>query len=304
MAKSKVKSKRVSKPRRKQLANPRLGLDQHAIAHARMLDDPCDSMLEESVYPGDRGYVQRFVANASYGAGAGATAWFAVWKPGNIVSTNFDSVTSGVTNALSFQKASWPGAAFLAGNTSKTRAVSFCMTFRPVASANNATGTIHFGVVNAQTFINGGSLSPDIIASYCTNSVSAAQALINPLEVKWCPGGFDDRYCATTSLSDDDSDRNVLIVCGIGFPPATGVQYRATAIVEWAPTGSSGVMQDATSVGKSHNTIHDVTRALKQKNANWWWQLGKSSMNLTSKVIGGYAAGGAVGALGAAVRYF
>lgn len=278
-------------------------LDSHAIGHAHMLTDPCDSQLCESVYPGDRGYVNRFVANASYGTGVGATSWCAVIKPGNVCSTNFDNVGSAVSNTLAFSKAAYPGAVFLAGSSSKVRAVSFCITLRPIASANNATGTIYFGIVNAQTLTNGTAVTNDILAQYCTNSVSAAQALLNPLEVNWCPGGFDDRYSATASLSDDDSDRNVLVVVGTGFPAASGVQYRMTAITEWSPAGTQGIIADATSTSSSRNTIQQVTRALKQKDPNWWWSLGRRTLKLGKAVVGGYAAGGAVGALGAAVKF-
>lgn len=280
------------------------GLDTGAVQHAKMLYDPCDSMLEESVYPGDRGYVQRFVGGGVYGAGATANCWFAVIKPGNQCSTNFDNNNPSLGSPLAFSRAAYPGGAFLTANTSKARAVAFCITVRPIASANNATGTIHFGITSAENFRNGNTISPDIVSSYCTNSVSAAQALINPLEIKWCPGGFDDRYAPNNAISDDDSDRNVLIICGIGFPVASGVQYRMTGITEWAPSGLSGIVQDATSVGKSRNTTADVVRALKQKDPNWWWQLGGKTLKFGRSVIGGYAAGGAIGALGAAVRYF
>lgn len=296
----KSSTQRPRKLRQKQLSS---GLDACATNHMRMLYDPCDASLEESVYPGDRGYVNRFVANASYGTGAGATSFMAVIKPGNAVSTNFDSALSATPSVLAFSKAAYPGASFLNANTSKNRAVSFCITVRPIASANNATGTIYFGIVNAQTLANGTSVSPDVLAQYCTNSVSAAQALINPLEIKWCPGGFDDRYGATTALSDDDSDRNVLVVVGTGFPAASGVQYRMTGITEWSPAGTLGIVADATSVSKSNNTISNVTRVLKQKDPNWWWSLGKKTMRLGSTVVGGYAAGGPVGALGAALSY-
>lgn len=279
-------------------------LDQWGVGHAKMLYDPCDSLLEESVYPGDRGYVNRFQAVGTYGTGAGATSWITVIKPGNVCSTNFDNVGSAVNNTLAFSKAAYPGATFYAGTTSKVRAVSFCISVRPIASANNATGTIYFGVVNAQTFKNGTVLTNDTAASFLTNSVSSAQALMNPLEIKWSPGGFDDRYADTPNLGDDDNDRNVLIVVGTGFPAASGVQYRMTAITEWAPAGTFGIIQDATATGRSRNDIHAVTKALKNKDPNWWWSLGRKTLGLTKAVVGGYAAGGAIGALGSAVKFF
>jgi hypothetical protein len=299
-----TKRNMASKVKRKVKILDSDSLDQWGVAHAKMLYDPCDSLLEESVYPGDRGYVNRFQAVGTYGTGAGATSFMTFIKPGNICSTNFDSVTSATTNTLAYSKAAFPGATFLAGTATKARAVAFCISLRPIASANNATGTIYFGVVNANTFRNSIVTSPDTAASFLTNSVSSAQALLNPLEIKWSPGGFDDRYADAAALGDDDSDRNILVVVGTGFPAASGVQYRMTSITEWAPAGTFGIIQDATAVGRSRNDIHAVTKALKMKDSNWWWSLGTKTLGLAKAVVGGYAAGGAIGALGSAVKFF
>jgi len=283
---------------------PAPGLDRFGAAHARMLYDPCGAPLEESVYPGDRGYVNRFQANASYGVGAGATAWFTVIKPGNACSTNFDFLASSSTGSnLAFSSAAFPGASFLSVNASKTRCISFCIALAPNAAPNTCTGTIHFGLVNASTLVNGAPFNPDQLIQLTTERVSAASALMAPLEVKWSPGGFDDRYATQGALSDDDSDRNCLVVVGTGFPAASGVSYRMVTVLEWSPKGNLGITNDASSVGRSRNTLAEVTRALKQRDSSWWWSLGKKTIGVAKGAAAGYMAGGTIGALGGAIKF-
>jgi len=278
------------------------GLDSHAEAHARMLVDPCNSLLEESVYPGDRGYVNRFQATNSYGVGATSTGFIAVIKPGNACSTNTDLAPGTVSVGLAYNLAAYPGAPFISSNASKTRAVSFCISIRPNAAPNTATGTIYFGIVNAAALPNGLALSPNNAIALCSDSVSASQALLNPLEVKWSPGGFDERYSSNT-ISDDDSDRNVLLVVATGLPVASGVNYRMVSIIEWSPQSTLGITNDATSVNRSRNTVQDVTRVLKQKDPAWWWSLGTKVAGAVSATAKGYISGGAVGAIGGLVGF-
>lgn len=279
------------------------GLDSVGYSHARMLFDPCGAPLEESAYPGDRGYVNRFQTTAQYGTGAGATCWVVVIKPGNICSTNFDTALASTPITLAFSKAAYPGAPFLTTNATKARAVSACIAVCPNATPNNCTGTIYFGIVNAQAVANGGTTTPQALIDLCSERVSAAQALMNPLEVKWSPGGFDDRYSPNSGIADDDSDRNCIVVVGTGFPAASGVSYRMVSIVEWAPYASLGITNDATTVGRSRNNITDVARALKQKDSNWWWSLGKKVFGVAKGAVAGYYSGGAIGALGGAVKF-
>lgn len=280
-------------------------LDLVAKSHAAMLHDPCNSDLTPSVYSGDRGYVNRFVFNNNLGTTAGTTAWAYIIKPGNSISFNTDQPTSAATIAVGYANG-YPGNVFLAANAAKHRCVALCTTIRPTAAPSSATGTIHFGIVNAASVANGTVVSVDSLVGLCSDSVSVSQALMQPLEVKWSPGGFDDRYSPTWTAGftgDDDSDRNVLIVCGIGFIAASGVQARTTAIQEWSPKQSLGITNDATSVSPSKCDKECVLRMLKAKDKSWWWSLGKKTFNFGKGVTKGYYTGGAIGALGAAVRF-
>jgi hypothetical protein len=304
MAKNKQKLAKRPIARRKKTSVPRgLAIDSYAANHANMLMDPCNSILEESVYNGDRGFVNRFQAQASYGTTASTTAWWAIYKPGNQCSTNADVATATTASTLSFQPAAYPGETFMTPNASKQRAVACCITVRPNSAPNNATGTIFFGVVSASAVLNGASVTAAQLINLCSDSVSASQALMAPLEVRWSPGGLDERYNTTGTVSDDDTDRNALIVVGTGFPAASGVNYRVVSITEWTPIRTFGVVQDATATKRSRSNITDVVRVLKERDPSWWWSIGKKATNIVGKVAGGYFSGGAIGALRAGMSF-
>jgi len=301
MVKKLLTRKKVAAKSKKRPAAIVGGIDEYAVKHMRMLDDPCSAELSESVYPGDRGYINRFVLNGVAGVGAGIDSWAIIIKPGNAVAAYAATVGAGTTFPISYGN-SYPGTAFYNANASKTRAVASCISIRPSAAPNNATGTIHYGVVNASSVSAGFTVSCTTLAGFTTESVSASQALINPLEIKWSPGGFDDRYQPNVA-SDDDSDRNVILVVGLGFAPGTGVQTRMTAITEWAPLQQLGVVADATAVKRSSCDKDCIVAKLKSRDPNWWWSLGKKAYRIGKDVAIGYGAGGAVGAMGAAVKY-
>lgn len=277
-------------------------LDPAGVAHAAMLYDPCGADLMPTTYPGDRGYINRFVLNNTLGGLTGQTAVVMIMKPGNAVGT-FHEVAGASTSITLSYGTTVPGNTFLNANAAKIRSAAYCVTARPVASATNVTGTIHFGIVNATALSQGLVTTPDQLIQLCSESVSASQALMAPLELKWSPGGFDDRYTAIPQVtSDDDSDRNCLLVVAIGLPAATGIQFRHTAIVEWSPKVNLGITNDATSVKPSRCDKDCVLQALKRKDKEWWWSLGKKTWKVGKTIAGGYMTGGITGALGSAVK--
>lgn len=277
-------------------------IDWPALAHARMLLDPCGADLVPTVYPGDRGYINRFVRNAGISIGGTDTSFIYIVKPGNALGSQTGNALSSGNQTIAFGNGNFPGNNFFSTNAAKQRCAAFCTTIRPTASPNNATGTLHFGIVSAAALPNGAILTADVAATYCTESVSCSQALMAPLEVRWVPGSFDDRYCPQ-GVTDDDSDRNVLIVVGVGFPAGVGFQIRETAIVEWSPKTNLGVTIDATSVKPSVCDKDCVVKYLNTRNKDWWWNLGKKALNITRGAVTGYFSGGVVGALGTAIKY-
>lgn len=279
-------------------------LDAAALHAAAMYADPCGAELAPTVYPGDRGYVNRFTSVGTLGALATQTAFVAIWRPSTQGFWNFGAATSGTAGTVTYST-DFPGLVFLNTNASKARCGAFCATVRPIAAPNTATGTLYFGVVNARALRSGLSLTPDNIIPLCSESVSAAQALMAPLEVRWCPGDYDGRYSEVNNpnVSADDSDVNVLVVVGTGFPVASGCQFKATSIMEWTPNSNLGIVNDATLTKPSVCDKECVLNYLKRKDRNWWWSLGTKALKIGKGAVTGFYTGGAVGALGGALKY-
>lgn len=292
----KEQAKKQPAKKRRNAKVKKQALDVHAMAHARMLADPCNADLAPTVYTGDRGYMNRFVNNYSAGVTTGQTAWCIIVKPGNQVAHLSADTTSATATILTYSTTNFAGNVFLAANSSKARTAGYCVDVRPFSSPNTVTGTIHFGIVNAQSLAAGTSITYDNLTQYCTDSVSASQALMAPLSVKWSPGSFDDRYSPYGSLADDDSDRNVILIVGIGFPAATGAQLRCVSIVEWAPLKGLGAVNDATSVRYSTFDKDAVLQYLKSKDSSWWWSIGTRGLRFI-KAASTFYAGGAIGAM-------
>ncbi|QKI28956.1 hypothetical protein 2 [Ginkgo biloba narna-like virus] len=283
---------------------PNEKLDLYGKYHAVMLSDPCGADLHPTVYSGDRGYINRFTSNTVVGVGASETTFAYLVKPGNQCIHASAAAASFSSTTLAYAVGSFPGNTFLNTNSSKARAAGFCVTVRPIAAPSVATGTLHFGIVNAASLANGVSLTFDQIIQMCTESVSVSQALMAPLEVKWSPGGFDDRYNSYGIITDDDSDRNVLVIVGTGLNAALGCQMKLTAITEWCPRGTVGIVNDSTQVKPSVCDKDCVLRALKAKDHKWWWSLGTKAWKVGKNVAQGYYSGGAIGALSAGVSSF
>lgn len=290
--------------RRKRMASSGDDLDPAAQAAAKMLYDPCGSELVPSVYPGDRGYINRFTSNFNSGQGAGETSSIIIFKVGNNVAYNGSTANAVTAQTVSYVDTQAPGAAFLNTNASKIRATGACLAIRPSAAPNTATGQIYYGVIPASALVNGTSVTAQDIIPLLSQSCSASQALLNPLEIKWSPGTFDDRYCPATGITaDDDTDRNLIVVVTVGFPAAAGFNVRATAIYEWCPNPALGVAIDSTSVAPSKCDLSCVLRNLKRKDADWWWSLGRKTLAGMQAVSTGYLTAGAPGAIMALSKF-
>lgn len=304
-AKKAVKTVAKTRPRVRRAAADADTLDAHAVAAARMLMDPCGADLAPTVYPGDRGYINRFQSIVpSAGAAAGETATIWVVKPGLGVAWNAGALLATTPVTVGLTDGQFPGAG--STNTySKFRCAGFCSVIRPNTAVNNATGMIYYGNIPSTYFtqgrVFGGGVS-DLLA-LLTQSVSCAQAVVAPLEVSWSPGAFDDRYAPTAGVtSDDDSDRNALVIVAVGMPATTGLNIRNTVIHEWTP-GENQAVIDSTSVNPSKCDFNCVLRNLKRKDANWWWRLGTRAAHGAASILGAYTTGG-LGAAAVATAKF
>jgi hypothetical protein len=311
MAKNKSKTTRPAVRRRRAIrATPNNSdtLDIHAAKAAGMLYDPCTADLVPSVYPGDRGYVNRFVFNRNLGTGAGLNSFIYAFKPGNTLAFAAEFTGPDITATVAWGN-DVPGASFLGGasaTSARSRCTGFCMTARPISSPNLVTGTLHFGIIPAGSLSQGVTVSPNIVAAMCTESVSASQAAMAPLDVKWCPGSFDDRYSPSWTagfVGDDDTDRNLIVIVGVGFPTTGGCAFRVTGIHEWSPKVNFGIVTDSTSTKPSRCDKDCVLRKLKEKDPNWWWSIGKKTVGVAKDLISGYYTGGAFGVMGAMAKF-
>lgn len=310
MAKTKASKKVVkvaakTRPRARRATADADALDSHAIAAARMLMDPCGADLAPTVYPGDRGYINRFqgiVASAGGAAGETATIW--VVKPGVGVAWNAGAALPTTSITVGLADSQFPGAG-VTNTYSKMRTAGFCSIIRPNTAVNTATGMIYYGNIPATYFTQGRVFSGGVsdLLGLLTQSVSCAQAVVSPLEVCWSPGAFDDRYCPISGVtSDDDTDRNALVVVCVGMPAATGLNIRNTVIHEWTP-GENQAVIDSTSVNPSKCDFNCVLRNLKRKDANWWWRLGTRLAHGAISVLGAYTTGGVGAAAIASAKY-
>jgi len=285
--------------KRAKRASPSNGddLDSYGIAAMKMFDDPCGATISESVYEGDSGYLNRFVANFTVAAGAGETAGILVIRPGVGVACNVSAVAASTGLSISFVDTQMPGAGFLNTNSTKFRCAGFCAIVTPTASPNNATGTIGCGNLPCSSLPQGGAITAEQVLFNVNEKVSASQALIAPLQVKWQPGLFDDKYCPATGVTtDDDTDRNALVLAFTGFPAGSGVQVRLVGIYEWTPFPTIGISIDSTAIKRSRCNLACVLRNLKRKSPTWWLELGKA-------VGRGYIEAGISGAASRAIRY-
>jgi hypothetical protein len=117
------------------------------------------------------------------------------------------------------------------------------------------------------------------------------------METKFVPSAADENYTLQGSLSDP-SDLNCILQVFIGLPAATGVVSRFTNIVEWKPLPNIGIVSESFLGNPSRNTIEHVKSALLKRNPGWWSNVGKTAYS----VLRGYATGGTVGAMGAAMK--
>lgn len=299
------KKKKIQSKQRavmKMVRQPADVLDEAAYKHLAMLYDPCGADLDESVYGGDKGYVNRFKTDFAIGGGAGTTSVALFFIPGSGLMGNIETGTPGVGQVFTLTNSGVPGASFLTTNASKSRTVAACAVVAPIVSPNVATGQIHYGVVPASTVISGGNYSINGLLTMCTQRCAAANALINPLEVKWSPGGFDDRY-SPISTNDDPSDRNAILIIGLGLPPQTGLTIRRVDITEWAPLQNTGITFDAAAHNRSTCDINCVIRNLRRKDPDWWWSLGRKALGGVRKLSSAYMTGGLVGLANEGLKY-
>jgi len=274
-------------------------LDAKAAAAANMLMDPCNAALSEACYRGDGGYRSRFVTNTTIGVTAGNTAAAIAFIPSNNTVAVCSAASSGA--ATTWAVLSGPGSGFLSSTASAIRSLGACISASPVTSNLNVAGQVYTTICPVSSLqsnaVAGSAVTIDNLLSLCNKYGKVT--IDAPMESKWIPGSSDEEYTTgTASLPSDVSDNNVILMCFVGFPGASGFVCRLTNIIEWKPQPFLGIVSESYLGNPSKNTIEHVKQALKAKDPNWWSNIGKGVYS----VVRGYMTGGAVGAIGAAMK--
>lgn len=279
--KSKNASKRAPRRRRMVLGAP---ATDHVAAYAQLLRDPCNANTAlAAYYPGEKGFVQRFISDISINTTAGHTSGLILFHPnsnGLFTVTAASSASASPINLGSYILGLSPGQGFLSGAASKTRALAACTQCFPSAvSVTNMTGEYAMGIISmSNTF---GTVSVDNFFNILSNRGNMTK---EKAECKWFPGAMDDRYVPwNTNTNIDTSDTNVIAVAYRGYPAGAALSVRLTNVIEWTPNTSVGLSAtNQVSAGVNHN---NVVAAMQRQNPHWYHNLSHEASNL----IGGLA---------------
>lgn len=275
MAKSKKNAKNNNRrTRRRNRGGVPRGVDSPAASFARMLDDPCNADVKTGVYPGEIGAVQRAVADFSTAGGAGNTCGYVMYWP-SVNAADQGSTTAGTvilshnwTVASPFS----PGHSLFQAVASKTRCLGACLQLSPASlSLTNIVGEVTVGCVSADMIpVGAGALTVDQIF----NTLSLKSVLQRkPVEVKFTPGTFDNRYNSYgTAATADTSDTNMLVIAWRGIPAGTAFSARITALLEYTAKSTSSIAASAAATSGGLNHLA-VTTALHKHKPSWFHNL-------------------------------
>jgi len=287
MSKSKPKVNSSSRPSAPRRRRQRRG-DNHVPRYMALLNDPCNADTDlQAVYPGEGGFIQRFISDGTLNSVAAGTATSGVilFHPnsGGVYSSFQNDPTNGIPISLgSYILASTgfpqaPGQTFLTGSAAKIRALAACVSVLPSAvSVTNMTGEVACGVTSLDSTFGTNSVN-DFFALF------AARAALTKKQVdcKWYPGAFDDRYSTWNSnTSIDSSDTNVIGIAWRGYPVNAALSARLTSVVEWTPRLKSGLPpSNQVKPSIDHN---NAVATLQQAKPDWWHNLGAAANYTTN----------------------
>lgn len=261
MVKSKTsKNKGKRKPQQQPQRQPRpktqphsarmAGLDAAAIAHIKLMADPCNAPLVYPAYefPGG-GAIIRYRRIVTCGTSTGETAGGLCWAPGvnefwnnggAAINSTFIPNRGTMFNPLS--------TATTSGQTTLNsfRCIGACARMITNASESNRSGLVFVG--NADTTLawgsnaNTGSMTAELLASSLPISTRSPAKFA---EVIWIPGHADTEFNSddTASFTSSSStSRSCLSFAFTGAPPAAGYTFECTAVYEVKFGMSSGVI--------------------------------------------------------------
>jgi len=232
-----------------------------------LLVDPCKS-LPVSPYGGERGIVERFVSDITFGT-ATHTCGVAVLQPCTNAFGGFTQTASNVTTLGTSGTAVADG--FFAANVQKARPIAACIELIPSSlSITNITGELAMGVLDSLAV--GGGVNTTVDATFVLlNDREVLQK--RDYEVKWYPGAADNLYNARSNnggllTAAEPSSQNEVLIAWRGVPPGTVLSFRLTIVYEWTPFRGLGLA--ATTAPGMTQDWQNQSAALHIQNPGWW----------------------------------
>lgn len=274
---AKANNRRPGKPRRKTRRPkkaPKRNLlammsrsDYRAIAHGRMMTDPCNAPLDHGVYPGQKGFISRCSQVFPVNLTATQTAFLLTVTPAAALSYSVAATDASAAIAVGYAQTFVPGAAYLNTNARSVRALGACFEFFTNAAPLNAQGTFYYGVVPHSVIANG---APNI-GAVLPNLQYMSKVNADAYEVKWRPGAKDEFYTTPNqNVSGAEwDDLNSLVLCGSGFPVSSSITIKVTIIYEWLPATNLGLATPAAQ-GASSVKASQVVAHLDESHQHWW----------------------------------
>lgn len=274
-------------PRAKSAVMPRSVLDPAGMAYAKLLRDPCNSR-PVAFYPGTAGYVQRFSSTFSVGTSyGGCTAGMLDISPGNggqmrLLETVGENTVLSAINQVWSDASRFPGYAFLNSSVcSGFRVLACCAKIFTNANEAARTGFVFYGnlsVAELPVFGN-------TVAQLETLVPISTRTPEDQDEVRWFPGTGDTQYVTFGTDTPNKRECQSIAIGWSGQPPAIGFKVLVTAIVEWLPNTSVGLVESAMQPPASNNTLDHIKRALFNSSPSWWHQAGKTFVRVAASSL-------------------
>nr|UJQ92828.1 MAG: hypothetical protein [Narnaviridae sp.] len=281
MAKSKTKTmvpvkdakKKKMKGGKKMVRSPTFRSDLDTIA--RHISDPCNSDLNESGLPGQKGIISRFVMEQNIELTAGATASL-TYLPATSTYSLDAVVGSSSVYTPNVLVVGGPGTTFLGGSSpiaASYRPLGACVevfNYTPTVSRGGMWAILH---TPANTINNVPTTTDNQFA--CANE-RGTFGDGSPVQALWRPGYLDDTYGIWDDLrgeSTDLTDRNSVTVALLAGASDQSIRVRMTLVCEWVPrvaNTANGIVTPL--VGSSTHNIKSsqVVAVLDHYRPNWW----------------------------------
>lgn len=234
--------------------------------HVNMILDPCNAELGPNAYRGSDGIVSRFRNVQAIGATAGKTGFVFMFYPAYnaIYAINLNSTDNTAFSA----NIPGPGQAYLLANGASQRCIAACSSISYTGTELDKSGILYAGVVPASSVVAAKTVAE--VAMLLQHEARVGDA---PLEVKWSPTSVEEEYWLSGPAAPANLDRNVIVIIGLGFNPATtstNFSIINTLIAEWKPEPGLGLAEPNPNSHDVPGGIEKV-RSVISKLGSWWY---------------------------------